>query len=201
MDLETGRIGEVCLHVDVLGVMHQAGHYPLPPPTGVMLNPVPGPLTHDGILTRPQDEEETAKTYQLLEEHVAGKIFLPLAKFCGKFHPFLHFLRAKLTCQPADEVKSSDRHATDHAKSDAAALAVPTWHPDMLWYGPGGIGSTGLTVSRYQRQHQLPFRKSLYDKETVYTEILFLHELSKEPSGDNYRKVGPSPGEPRLGGF
>ena len=125
-----------------------------------MLNPVPGPMTHDGILTEPQDEEETAKTHDLLEKHL-----------------------------------------THHAQSDAAALAVPTWHPDMLWYGPGGIGSTGLTVSRYQRQHQLPFRKSLYDKETVYTEILFLHELSKEPSGDNYRKVGPSPGEPRLGGF
>ena len=39
-----------------------------------------------------------------------------------------------------------------HAKSDAAALGVPTWHPRMLWFGPGGIGSTGLTVARYQRQ-------------------------------------------------
>ena len=54
-----------------------------------------------------------------------------------------------------------------HALSDAEALAVPTWHPNMLWYGPGGIGSTGLTISRYQKQHQVPFRNGLYDKETV----------------------------------
>ena len=44
--------------------------------TGVMLNPVPGPRTHDGILAQSQDEEETAKTYNLIEEHVAGE-FLP----------------------------------------------------------------------------------------------------------------------------
>ena len=36
--------------------------------------------------------------------------------------------------------------------------------PSILWYGPGGIGSTGLTLARYQRQHQLPFRQNLYDK-------------------------------------
>ena len=54
MDLERGLIDEACLHVDVIGVMHQAGHYPLPPPTGVMLNPTPGPMTHDGILNQPQ---------------------------------------------------------------------------------------------------------------------------------------------------
>ena len=124
MDLATGRIDEVCLHVDVLGVMQQAGQYPLPPPTGtcgstkestlaikdtkcqeqiseyctasvnslptlrqpsrnaqpptgVMLNPVPGPRTHDGILAQPQDEEETAKTYNLIEEHVAGGFLFP----------------------------------------------------------------------------------------------------------------------------
>ena len=38
------------------------------------------------------------------------------------------------------------------------------WHPDILWYGPAGIGSTGLSIPRYQRQHQMPFRKNLYDK-------------------------------------
>ena len=47
------------------------------PPTGVMLNPVPGPRTHDGILAQPQDEEETAKTYNLIEEHVAGGFLFP----------------------------------------------------------------------------------------------------------------------------
>ena len=42
-----------------------------------MLNPVPGPRTHDGILAQPQDEEETAKTYNLIEEHVAGGFLFP----------------------------------------------------------------------------------------------------------------------------
>ena len=54
VNLEKSRIDEACLHVDIIGVMHQAGHYPLPPPTGVMLNPTPGPMTHDGIQTLPQ---------------------------------------------------------------------------------------------------------------------------------------------------
>ena len=125
VNLETGRIDEACVHVDILGVMQQAGHYPLPPPTGVMLNPVPGPMTHDGVLTKPQDEGETEETFALLERHVAAH------------------------------------------KSDATALAVPTWSADMLWFGPGGIGSTGLAVSRYQRQHQLPFRENLHDKEGI----------------------------------
>ena len=34
------------------------------------------------------------------------------------------------------------------------------WHEDMLWFGPSGIGAT-YTVSRYQKQHQNPFRQGL----------------------------------------
>ena len=41
--------------------------------SGVMLNPVPGPRTHDGLLTQSQDEEETARTYRLCQEHIDGK--------------------------------------------------------------------------------------------------------------------------------
>ncbi|MEM8815433.1 MAG: ester cyclase [Pseudomonadota bacterium] len=35
-----------------------------------------------------------------------------------------------------------------------------TWHDDMLWFGPAGIGAT-YTISRYQDQHQGPFRAGL----------------------------------------
>ena len=35
-----------------------------------------------------------------------------------------------------------------------------TWHDDMLWFGPSGIGAT-YTISRYQLQHQGPFRAGL----------------------------------------
>ena len=38
-----------------------------------------------------------------------------------------------------------------------------TWHNDMVWYGPAGIGAT-YTIPRYQEQHQYPFRKGLKDK-------------------------------------
>lgn len=38
-----------------------------------------------------------------------------------------------------------------------------TWHPDMTWFGPAGIGST-MTIERYQKHHQYPFRQQLTDK-------------------------------------
>lgn len=38
-----------------------------------------------------------------------------------------------------------------------------TWHDDMIWYGPTGIGAT-YTIPRYQEQHQYPFRTQVKDK-------------------------------------
>ncbi|MEL7186698.1 MAG: nuclear transport factor 2 family protein, partial [Pseudomonadota bacterium] len=35
-----------------------------------------------------------------------------------------------------------------------------TWHDDMLWFGPSGIGAT-YTTERYQEQHQGPFQDGL----------------------------------------
>ncbi len=35
-----------------------------------------------------------------------------------------------------------------------------TWHDDMLWFGPAGIGAT-YTIGRYEQQHQGPFRAGL----------------------------------------
>lgn len=42
-------------------------------------------------------------------------------------------------------------------------LLARTWHDDMIWYGPAGIGAT-YTIPRYQEQHQYPFRMGLTDK-------------------------------------
>lgn len=39
----------------------------------------------------------------------------------------------------------------------------PCWHEDMAWWGPAGIGST-MSITRYQEQHQYPFRSGLDDK-------------------------------------
>jgi len=37
------------------------------------------------------------------------------------------------------------------------------WHPDMMWYGPGGIG-TARGVSGFQRHHQAPFLHAFPDR-------------------------------------
>ena len=37
-----------------------------------------------------------------------------------------------------------------------------TWHSDMIWFGPAGIGAT-YTRARYREQHQGPFRAHLKD--------------------------------------
>jgi len=42
-------------------------------------------------------------------------------------------------------------------------LLARTWHEDMIWYGPAGIGSA-FTIPRYQEQHQYPFRQQLGNK-------------------------------------
>jgi hypothetical protein len=47
----------------------------------------------------------------------------------------------------------------DDMRSPAEVLAR-TWHDDMLWFGPSGIGAT-YTAERYELQHQGPFRRGL----------------------------------------
>ena len=38
-----------------------------------------------------------------------------------------------------------------------------SWHEDMLWWGPAGIGST-YTIERYAKQHSGPFRAAFADR-------------------------------------
>ena len=38
-----------------------------------------------------------------------------------------------------------------------------SWHKDMIWWGPAGIGAT-YTIARYARQHSGPFRAGLSDR-------------------------------------
>lgn len=42
-------------------------------------------------------------------------------------------------------------------------VLAKTWHKNMAWYGPAGIGAS-YTIERYQQQHQYPFREGLKDK-------------------------------------
>ena len=59
-----GKIAETTLFCDVISVMHQAGHYPLPPMTGAAFL-YPGPRTHDGLLYEEHDPEEAEKTMEV----------------------------------------------------------------------------------------------------------------------------------------
>ena len=38
-----------------------------------------------------------------------------------------------------------------------------SWHKDMIWWGPTGIGSS-YTIERYAKQHSGPFRASFSDR-------------------------------------
>jgi ketosteroid isomerase-like protein len=50
---------------------------------------------------------------------------------------------------------------TSYMRSPSEELAR-TWHKDMIWFGPAGIGAT-YTRERYEKQHQNPFRAHLKD--------------------------------------
>jgi hypothetical protein len=128
-----GQIAETALFVDVISIMAQAGHYPLPPQTGAS-HVYPGPQTHDGLLFEPQDPAEGATTIDLVNRMV-------------------------------DDLTEANRLAIEIG-SDRMPREVlaRSWHEDMIWSGPEGIGAT-YTIDRYQQQHQYPFRFNLANKQ------------------------------------
>lgn len=67
---EDGKIAETALFCDVLSVMHQAGHYPLPQMTGASFI-YPGPRTHDGLLLNEQNPKEAENTMKVLNKMIA----------------------------------------------------------------------------------------------------------------------------------
>ena len=121
--VDAGGIRQTALFFDIPGVMRQAGLNPFPPETGAWFL-TPGPKTHDGLLYKRQDPEETRKTMDLINRMI-------------------------------DDLVGSDM------ESPQAELAE-TWHSDMIWFGPTGIGAA-YTRPRYQEQHQGPFSAGLGD--------------------------------------
>ena len=59
-----------------------------------------------------------------------------------------------------DDLNELNKSGDDNCPPEYLAR---TWHENMLWYGPAGIGAT-CTIPRYQEQHQYPFREGLTDK-------------------------------------
>lgn len=58
-----------------------------------------------------------------------------------------------------------NRMASDLTSADMGSPQdelLRTWHKDMIWFGPAGIGAT-YTTERYDVQHQGPFSRHLKD--------------------------------------
>ncbi len=125
--IQKQKITETALFFDVISIMQQAGHYPLPPQTGAFFIH-PGPKTHDGLLFDKQASDESQKTLDLV----------------------------KTMCSHLADLNESNERCPPE-------LLAQTWHDDMVWYGPAGIGAT-YTIPRYQKQHQYPFRDHLKNK-------------------------------------
>ncbi|MEM1036749.1 MAG: ester cyclase [Pseudomonadota bacterium] len=70
MRVADGKIVESALFFDLIGLMHQAGVYPLPPMTGEYFI-YPGPQTHDGLILGRKPDTETAETMTLINQMIA----------------------------------------------------------------------------------------------------------------------------------
>lgn len=68
--LAEGKIVETAMYFDIPHLMVQAGQNPFPPQTAAHLVQ-PGPMTHDGILTDDQPEEEGRKTLDAINAMIA----------------------------------------------------------------------------------------------------------------------------------
>lgn len=90
----------------------------------------------------------------------------------------------------------SDLSALNQSGDDMPGpeLLARTWHDDMIWYGPAGIGSA-FTIPRYQEQHQYPFRRQLGNK-------VFNGHVTRIAEGDYAGWFGwPNLNNTNLGGF
>ncbi len=144
--VEGGRIVETALFCDLLHLMRQAGLNPLPPQTAAHLVP-PGPATHDGLIFRPQDGAEGEATLDLINRMI-GDI--------------------AANSNAPDVVVPRDPDPRDELSR--------SWHDDMIWWGPEGIGAT-YTIDRYIEQHQRPFRTQIKDR-------MFNGHIAKLAEGD-----------------
>ena len=103
------------------------------PPASGSSHIQPGPRTHDGLL-----HEEQAAT--------AGKETMALVD------------------RMIDDLIEANHLGNETGENRVRReVLARTWHEDMIWSGPDGIGAT-YTIDRYQQQHQHPFRFNLSAK-------------------------------------
>jgi len=69
-----------------------------------------------------------------------------------------------LTKQSYDQVLAMMGGLRRFDQSDLASMGMEAyWHPNMMWYGPAGIG-TARGVDGFQRHHQAPFLTAFPDR-------------------------------------
>ena len=69
-----------------------------------------------------------------------------------------------------DDLDRLNKSGSDEPPS--AEDLARSWHEDMIWYGPAGVGAT-YTIPRYIRQHTGPFRRGLTEKQFCGHEVRF----------------------------
>ncbi|MGB3753245.1 MAG: ester cyclase [Parerythrobacter sp.] len=68
--------------------------------------------------------------------------------------------RGKASLRAINEMLNDMAPEARSRSPNAGTHLARTWHDDMLWWGPGGIGAT-YTIERYLRQHSTPFGDAL----------------------------------------
>ena len=92
----------------------------------------PGPITADGVVLRPTDPAEGAANLAQIRDMQAK---------LGQHGDIATMGRDAMLLPPSQ---------TEH------------WHPQMMWYGPSGIGST-RGVEGFVDWHRMPFRRAFHN--------------------------------------
>lgn len=93
--------------------------------------------------------------------------------------------------------------ALQRSPEGLAAMEIDRhWHPQMMWYGPAGIGSM-RRVSGFRNWHQIPFLKAMPDRGVFMGEGIFFSDgdyvgftawpgMRMTISGDGWLGIAPS---------
>jgi predicted ester cyclase len=128
--LRDGKIVESYVFIDFLDLMRQVGYWPIAESLGREMQWLP-PMTHDGVILTPQDNERSQNTIErILRMHAA------LGYYNGM----------PPTREVLDEMEM-----------------VKHWHPNFMWYGPAGIGTT-RGLKGFEDYHQVPFLVAFPDR-------------------------------------
>jgi len=129
-ELRDGKIVTSYVFIDLMDLMYQVGYFPIMPSLGREMYWLP-PMTHDGVILTPQDEERSKLTIETIL----------------KMHAALGYYNS----QPPTREVLDEMEMVKH------------WHPNFMWYGPAGIGTT-RGLKGFEDYHQIPFLVAFPDR-------------------------------------